>query len=208
MHNLHHIARIDVDKDGHIDYSEILRELVDDVVQVIEDVGHVTVPEKLADLRLQRDHKFAKLNMSLNESGHVTAAGSSTASTTASGGGPNTAPGSTTVLPPSLIEYLRDTFNEVDVDHSGSLNRTELNNILHTVLANSEGDKELLNIEWDKDRDGAVSWEEASKAFTSIFNKYINSKNDYWVSQYEWNFVFSWDLCHLGLMICFVFCVI
>jgi Ca2+-binding EF-hand superfamily protein len=159
-------CRIDVDSDGQIDYNEILRELTDDVVQVIEDVGHISVSEKLADLRQQRENKFKKLNISLNEGGHAAAAASSS---------------SAPPLPPSLMDYLKDTFNEVDTDHSGTLNIHELNNILHTVLANSEGDKELLSIDWDKDNDGAVSWDEASKAFAEIFDKYINSKNDYWV---------------------------
>ena len=166
--------RIDIDADGQIDYNEILHELTDDIVQVIEDVGHITVPEKLADLRHQREKKFKQLNISLNEGGHVTNA-------------TTTAP----ALPPSLMDYLKDTFNEVDVDKSGSLNYQELNNILHTVLANSDGDKELLNIEWDADKDGTVSWEEAKKAFTDIFNKYINSKNDYWVSNLSISFLFT-----------------
>ena len=102
---------------------------------------------------------------------------------------------SSAALPPSLMDYLRDTFMEVDVDHSGTLNYHELNNILHTVLANSEGDKELLNIEWDHDKDGAVSWEEASKAFTKIFNKYVNSKNDYWVLNITLLYLFSIICC-------------
>ena len=144
-------------------YNEILHELTDDIMQVIEDVGHLTIPEKLADLRRQRQEKFDKLHISLSEEGHVISNNNS---------GP---------LPPTLMEYLHDTFNEVDADNSGALNYHELNNILHTVLAYSEGDKELLNIQWDKDCDGSVSWEEASKAFSEIFNKYINSKNDYWV---------------------------
>lgn len=156
------MCRVDVDSDGQIDYNEILWELTDDVVQVIEDVGHLTVAEKLEDLRQKRERKFQQLHVSLNEEGHI-------AETPA-------AP-----LPPSLMEYLRDTFNEVDVDHSGTLNLSELNNILHTVLAHSEGDEELLRLDWDEDKDGAVSWEEASKAFSDIFSKHINSKNDYWV---------------------------
>lgn len=157
---------VDIDSDGQIDYNEILVELTDDVVQVIQDVGHLTVTEKLAHLRQQRESKFKQLNISLNEGGHVTTSSETTS----------------TPLPPSLMDFLKDTFNEVDVDHSGTLNHQELTNILHTVLANSDGDKELLNIEWDKDHDGAVSWDEASKAFADIFNKYINSKNDYWIA--------------------------
>lgn len=173
------ISRIDVDSDGQIDYNEILYELTDDVVQVIEDVGHLTIVEKLTELRQQREKKFQKLNISLTKDGQVAAAAAT----------------SSAALPPSLMDYLRDTFMEVDVDHSGTLNYHELNNILHTVLANSEGDKELLNIEWDHDKDGAVSWEEASKAFTKIFNKYVNSKNDYWVLNITLLYLFSIICC-------------
>jgi hypothetical protein len=165
------LFRIDVDSDGQINYGEVLQELTDDIVQVIE-VGHITVTEKLATLKSQRESKFKKLNISLNENGHVTAAVVVTE------------PEEEQVMAPSLMDFLKDTFNEVDVDHSGTLNRQELNNILQTVLATSEGDKELLNIEWDSDHDGAVSWEEAAVCFEEIFSKYINSKNDYWVSSF------------------------
>lgn len=169
---------IDVDSDGHIDYNEVLQELTDDIIQVIESVGRITVAEKIAELRMNRDAKFNKLHISLNESGHVSDEVISSPKAQ---------------MPPSLMQYLKDTFEEVDKDHNGTLNPSELNDILQTVLAKSEGDEELLNIEWDKDHDGAVSWEEASRAFGNIFKKYINLKQDYWIAlvdktngQYFW----------------------
>ncbi|CAE7449224.1 unnamed protein product [Symbiodinium microadriaticum] len=61
-------------------------------------------------------------------------------------------------LSPSLIQYLKDSFDAFDVDKNGSLNNDEFWHILTTVLGLTEGDKALMQIGLVDKASGNLFW--------------------------------------------------
>jgi hypothetical protein len=134
-----------------IDYHEILDELTADVIEVIEDCDHLSVQEKLIELTHQHNAKHSQLHKSLMES-------SSTAEVVSRrlaelqmhsqsyGQQSQSQSQVEEAIPPGLMGYLQDTFADMDLNKSGTLSPSELQTMLHTVLASSEGDREILQV--------------------------------------------------------------
>jgi hypothetical protein len=123
-------CRVDKDKDGQIVYMEVATELANSIVDTIEDRLGMDVATKIKDMREKCDAADAAL-LSEWQAAH----------------GGDEAPGDG-VVAPSIIQYLRDTFDEVDADKSGSLDTKEFWNILISVLQLSEGDKSILEVKY------------------------------------------------------------
>lgn len=123
-------CRIDKDKDGQIAYMEVATELANSIVDTIEDRLGMDVVAKIKDMREKCDAADAAL----------------LAQWKATHGGDSARSGGDSAVAPSIIQYLRDTFDEVDVDKSGSLDSKEFWNILVSVLQLSEGDKSILEV--------------------------------------------------------------
>lgn len=160
-----------MDGDGKITFDEIIHELTHCVVGAIEEKLHMSVEEKLNQLEQQpRNQQSVKSSYKSSDGG-------------------NTARSSNSIdhsanheVSPNLITYLYDSFQAADTDKSGKLNNTEFWNIIRTVLSLTDGDREILEAEWDKNNDGLVSWSEALEQFTALFKKYINANQDHWVN--------------------------
>ncbi len=167
--------RVDMDGDGKITFDEIIHELTHCVINAIEEKLHITVEEKMRQLNSQ----------------HLSASSSTQSMPPPSPSAQNGDGGRG--VSPSLLTYLHDSFMAADLDRSGKLNNTEFWNILRTVLSLSEGDREILEDEWDKNHDGLISWSEALEQFTLLFRKYINTNQDYWVSFFRYLILTSPD---------------
>jgi len=162
---------VDMDGDGKITFDEIIHELTHCVVGAIEEKLHMSVEEKLNQLEQQpRNQQSVKSSYKSSDGG-------------------NTARSSNSIdhsanheVSPNLITYLYDSFQAADTDKSGKLNNTEFWNIIRTVLSLTDGDREILEAEWDKNNDGLVSWSEALEQFTALFKKYINANQDHWIA--------------------------
>jgi hypothetical protein len=195
---------VDVDKDGHISYEEVARELAESIVATIEERGDgVTVDDKVREIRVLCEKKDA----------------ATSAATAATAGGGGESSGDEKNIAPDIIAYLKDTFDAVDVDKNGTLDTTEFWNILVSVLQLTEGDKQILSVpssfasslppspflslsfsshfslssadlwldwvgqmEWDDNNDGKISWVEALDEFGKIFRSFMNDNRDHWVS--------------------------
>lgn len=121
-------AWVDVDKDDHITYEEVVGELAESIVATIEERGGgISVDDKVREIRVACESKDA--------ANRVEAAGKSEGN---SDGVKNIAP--------DIITYLKDTFEAVDVDKNGTLDPTEFWNILVSVLQLTEGDKQILSV--------------------------------------------------------------
>ncbi len=51
-------------------------------------------------------------------------------------------------ISPNIITYLRDTFDAMDTDRNGSLDSMEFWNILVSVLQLTEGDEQILAVDY------------------------------------------------------------
>mmetsp|Transcript_10387 Transcript_10387/g.15790 ORF Transcript_10387/g.15790 Transcript_10387/m.15790 type:complete len:770 (+) Transcript_10387:118-2427(+) len=152
---------VDYDEDGTITYAEVVNELADSLIDVIQGQG-MTVEDKIAQLweenaaeleRLWGEYEAWAAENVIHEEN----------------------------LSPSLVTYLKDSFDAFDVDKNGTLNMDEFWHILTTVLGLTDGDRALMENEWDDNNDGSISWEEALEEFNKIFRSKINDKRDHWI---------------------------
>jgi hypothetical protein len=124
-------AWVDVDKDDHITYEEVVGELAESIVATIEERGGgISVDDKIREIRATCESKDAAA---------ATSAGAAT------GRGEGGSDGVKNIAP-DIITYLKDTFDAVDVDKNGTLDTTEFWNILVSVLQLTEGDKQILSV--------------------------------------------------------------
>ena len=121
---------VDYDGDGSITYAEVVNELADNLILVIEASGR-TVEDKVAELWEQNKMELETLWNEYNDW-----------QTRQEGAGEQD-------LSPSLIQYLKDSFDAFDIDKNGLLDIDEFWQILTTVLGLTEGDKALVQVRGD-----------------------------------------------------------
>eukprot|EP00604_Paraphysomonas_vestita_P003356 CAMPEP_0174818956 /NCGR_PEP_ID=MMETSP1107-20130205/1916_1 /TAXON_ID=36770 /ORGANISM="Paraphysomonas vestita, Strain GFlagA" /LENGTH=284 /DNA_ID=CAMNT_0016031613 /DNA_START=1600 /DNA_END=2454 /DNA_ORIENTATION=- len=155
-------AWVDYDGDGVISYAEVINELADSLIDIIESSG-MTVEDKVAELWEQNRLDLEKLwdeYQNWAEQQDV---------------------GEVQDMSPSLTQYLKDSFEAFDVDRNGTLDSAEFWNILVTLLGLSDGDRAMMEHEWDDNNDGKITWEEALEEFNKIFRSKVNDKKDFWI---------------------------
>lgn len=155
-------AWVDYDGDGQISYAEVINELADSLIDIIESSG-VTVEDKVNELW---EHNRIELERLWDE--YQTWADQQDI-------------GEQSNMSPSLTQYLKDSFEAFDVDGNGTLDSAEFWNILVTLLGLSDGDRAMMEMEWDNNQDGRISWEEALEEFNKIFRSKVNDKKDFWI---------------------------
>jgi len=157
---------IDTDKDNLITYDEVVGELAESIVSTIEERSGISFDEKLQEIR-DNCRKLDELR--------------SAAFAASRGGTESNGTSTEKNFAPNIITYLKDTFDTVDVDKNGTLDSTEFWNILVSVLQLTEGDKQILSMEWDDNNDGKISWIEALDEFSKIFRGIVKDNRDHWI---------------------------
>jgi Ca2+-binding EF-hand superfamily protein len=123
---------IDCDGDGTISLDEVVPELARNIVTTIhERANGLTVQQKVEQLRTEYNANRKSLQDQYNS--HRLATGI-------------VSPALTAALSPDLISYLKDTFDENDVDQSGKLDPEEFWAILAAVLRLDDNDKCTLEV--------------------------------------------------------------
>ena len=131
-------AWCDWDQNGHISYAESVNELADHVITTMESNGQDVMAE-LDNLEAANQQKQAEQRQVKREQAAVGAT-----SPEDSGEGAATGP----ALPPSLNQYLYDSFQNYDTDKSGALDMSEFWPFISSVFSHNftEADLEDLQV--------------------------------------------------------------
>mmetsp|Transcript_2765 Transcript_2765/g.2898 ORF Transcript_2765/g.2898 Transcript_2765/m.2898 type:complete len:767 (-) Transcript_2765:452-2752(-) len=153
----------DWEKEGYIFYTgTIVEELSDVIVNSIEEQGLYTVAEALLLVTSNPDHSLHTQEHQIPDIEN---------------------------LPPDLLQYFRDTYDQCDIDKNGVLDKTEFLNLISSLdlgLCGTDLDDIQAEFDkWDTNHTGDVDWEEAALKFDNIIHGLASSERDHWICLFD-----------------------